>query len=188
MIIVYWNLMKHQSHALLIVTLPIAAASLLEVSVFNGSTSIEIAKGKADIGHILIGVLSMSILMLAAMQSLLVLYVDNGLRKHPANIYAWLGPLQSLERYLIQLLIIGFLFMSVSLALALNLSSESIGNQALHKIILTALSWLILAALLFGHYKRGWRGVFAAKLTLVGVFLLLLGYFGSKLVLEFIIG
>jgi len=78
--------------------------------------------------------------------------------------------------------------MSVSLLLALNLSDESIQHQAPHKIVLTVISWLILATLLSGHYKRGWRGVFAAKLTLVGVFLLLLGYFGSKLVLEFILG
>ncbi len=187
MIIVYWNLVKHQSHALLLISLPIAAVSLLEVAIFDGMASIEIPSEKADIWHILLGILSMSILMLAAMQSLLVLYVDNGLRHHPASIHAWLGPLQSLERYLIQLLIIGFLFMSVSLLLALSFSDESIHTQPLHKILLTILSWVILATLLFGHFIRGWRGVFAAKLTLVGVFLLLLGYFGSKLVLEFIL-
>jgi len=41
--------------------------------------------------------------------------------------------------------------------------------------------------LMFGRYIRGWRGVFAAKWSLLGVFLLLLGYFGSKLVIEFIL-
>jgi len=54
MIIVYWNLIKHQSHALLIITLPIAAASLLEVAIFKGNTPIEIAKGRADLWHILL--------------------------------------------------------------------------------------------------------------------------------------
>ncbi len=187
MIIVYWNLIRHGSHALLLISLPIAAISLLEVAFFSGVASIEVTKDGADIFHILLGVLSMSILLLAAMQSLLVLYVDKGLRKHPASIHSWLGPLQSLERFLMQLLIVGFLFMSVSLLLALNFSNESIHTQAPHKIILTILSWFTLAALIFGHFKRGWRGVFAAKLTLIGVFLLLLGYFGSKLVLEFIL-
>ncbi len=77
--------------------------------------------------------------------------------------------------------------MSLSLGLAFFFPSETSEQQSLHKIILTSLSWIVLIGLLIGHYKNGWRGVFAAKWTLVAVFLLLLGYFGSKLVLEFIL-
>jgi len=187
MAIVYWNLVRHKAQALLLISLPIAAASLIEVAVFKGSVSIEAKQSGIDIWHILLGISSMSILMLAAMQSLLVLYIDKGLRRHPANIHSWLGPLQSMERYLIQLLLSGFILMSASLALAFLFPSEETNGQSIHKISLTILSWLVLASLLFGHFKKGWRGVFAAKWTLVGVFLLLLGYFGSKLVLEFIL-
>ena len=187
MFVVYWNLVKHQSYALLLVSLPIAAISLLCVAIFKGLSPIHLDGKFIDILHILLGITAMSILMLAALQAMLVLYIDSGLRHHPASIKPWLGPLQSMERYLIQLLSIGFLLMSASLALVMFLPSEAMQQQVLHKIILTILSWVVLAILLFGHYKRGWRGVFAAKWTLLGVFLLLLGYFGSKLVIEFIL-
>jgi len=185
MLIVYWNLLKHQAHALLLISLPIAAASLLEVAIFDSSPAREINQPGVELWHILLGVSSMSLLMLAAMQSLLVLYIDNGLRNHPAHIHSWLGPLQSMERYLIQLLSIGFILMSLALLIGITFPSDAESHQSIHKIVLTILSWLVLATLLIGHYKKGWRGVFAAKWTLVGVFLLLLGYFGSKLVLEF---
>lgn len=185
MAVVYWNLLKHQANALLLISLPIAAVSLLEVAIFDSDVLVNEPQSGLDIWHILLGISSMSILLLAALQSLLVLYIDNGLRSHPAHIHSWLGPLQSMERYLFQLLLIGFILMSSSLGLAMFNTSEANSTQALHKIILTLLSWLVLATLLFGHFKKGWRGVFAAKWTLVGVLLLLLGYFGSKLVLEF---
>ena len=187
MAIVYWNLLKHKANALLLISLPVAAISLLEVAIFESDQTISTQQGAIRIWHILLGISSMSILLLAAMQSLLVLYIDNGLRRHPANIYSWLGPLQTMERYLIQLLAIGFILMSLSLGLAVLSPEEPSTNQSLHKMILTVLSWCVLGILLFGHYQRGWRGVFAAKWTLLGVFLLLLGYFGSKLVLEYFV-
>ena len=187
MAIVFWNLIKHQANALLLISLPIAALSLLEVAIIESDAVVSKRHSAYDLWHILLAICSMSTLLLAAMQSLLVLYIDNGLRNHPATIYNWLGPLQSMERYLIQLLSLGFFLMTISLALTFWISSTAFEAQALHKIVLTLLSWVVLAILLFGHYQRGWRGVFAAKWTLVGVFLLLLGYFGSKLVLEFIL-
>lgn len=187
MLLVFWNLIKHQAFALLMVSLPIAAISLLEVAVFDGVAPISLEGRFIDVLHILLGISAMSILLLAALQAILVLYIDKGLRHHPAAIHSWLGPLQSMERYLVQLLSSGFLIMSLALILVLFLPNEAKQQQGLHKIILTILSWTVLGVLLFGHYKRGWRGVFAAKWTLVSVFLLLLGYFGSKLVIEFIL-
>ena len=127
----------------------------------------------------------MSILLLSALQSVLVLYLDRGLKHHPANIYQWLGPLQGMERYLIQLLTFGFVLMSLSLFLVVWLPDELKSAQALHKVILTGASWIVLAILMFGRYIKGWRGVYAARWSLVSVSLLLIGYFGSKLVMEF---
>jgi ABC-type uncharacterized transport system permease subunit len=38
--------------------------------------------------------------------------------------------------------------------------------------------------LLWGRWKKGWRGRVAVRMTLAGIGLLLLAYFGSKLILE----
>ena len=188
MIIVLWNLLKYNSTTLLLFSLPISIASILEVLLFDGIAPIRLEGAGLNILHIILGISSMGILMIAAIQSVLVLYIDRQLRISPANLSPLFGSLQSIERYLLQLLTSGFIFMTLSLILVSVLPSETTQAQVLHKVILTLISWFILAILIFGYYLRGWRGVFAAKWTLIGVFLLMLGYFGSKLVIEFIIG
>jgi ABC-type uncharacterized transport system permease subunit len=45
----------------------------------------------------------------------------------------------------------------------------------------------VLAVLLFGRKRFGWRGQRAVRLTLVAMALLLLAFFGSKLVLELVL-
>ena len=50
------------------------------------------------------------------------------------------------------------------------------------------LAWLVFGILLWGRHFRGWRGRLAVRMTLVGMVILLLSYFGSKLVLEIILG
>ncbi len=187
MLLVTWNVLKHKAHSLLLVSLPIAAISIIEVAFFSGISVITLNGKLINLLHIFSGIAAMSILLLAALQSILVLYLDRGLKHHPAHIHQWLGSLQGMERYLIQLLTTGFILMSLSLLLVLMLPGDLKSNQALHKIVLTFASWIVLAVLMFGRYVQGWRGVFAAKWSLFGVFLLLLGYFGSKLVLEFIL-
>lgn len=185
MCLVSWNLYKHKAQSLLLVSLPIAAISIVEAALFSGSHIISVNGKPLNLLHIFSGVAAMSILLLSALQSVLVLYLDRGLKHHPANIYQWLGPLQGMERYLIQLLTFGFVLMSLSLFLVVWLPDELKSAQALHKVILTGASWLVLAILMFGRYIKGWRGVYAARWSLVSVSLLLIGYFGSKLVMEF---
>ena len=55
-----------------------------------------------------------------------------------------------------------------------------------HKTVLTLLSAVLFAGLLAGHHLLGWRGVTAVRLTVAAFALLLLGFFGSQLVLEII--
>jgi ABC-type uncharacterized transport system permease subunit len=57
-----------------------------------------------------------------------------------------------------------------------------------HKTILSFLAWGILAILLIGHWRFGWRGKLAVRWTVGGFVLLGLAYFGSKIVLESILG
>jgi ABC-type uncharacterized transport system permease subunit len=48
-------------------------------------------------------------------------------------------------------------------------------------------AWMIYALLLWGRHQLGWRGYTAIRWTLAGFALLMLAYFGSKLVLELIL-
>jgi ABC-type uncharacterized transport system permease subunit len=53
--------------------------------------------------------------------------------------------------------------------------------------VLSIVGWVILGVLLFGRFKFGWRGKTAIRWTLSAFAFLMLAFFGSKLVLEFIL-
>jgi ABC-type uncharacterized transport system permease subunit len=52
---------------------------------------------------------------------------------------------------------------------------------------LSFFAWVVFAVLLWGRHQLGWRGHKAIRWTLTGFCLLMLAYFGSKLVREFIL-
>jgi ABC-type uncharacterized transport system permease subunit len=54
--------------------------------------------------------------------------------------------------------------------------------------VLSCLAWVVFAVLLFGRWRFGWRGRTATTWALSGFALLGLAYFGSKIVLESILG
>ena len=55
-------------------------------------------------------------------------------------------------------------------------------------LLVALASWLVFGVLLWGRYRFGWRGRTALRWTLVGFAVLALAYFGSKLVLEALLG
>ena len=56
-----------------------------------------------------------------------------------------------------------------------------------HKTILSVLAWFTFACLLVGRARLGWRGQTAVRVLYLGTALLLLGYVGSRFVLEVIL-
>ena len=60
-------------------------------------------------------------------------------------------------------------------------------RQVLHHIVLTSLSWLVYVFFLAGRHLFGWRGLTAVRWTLLAFSLLVLGYLGSKFVLEYLL-
>jgi len=55
-------------------------------------------------------------------------------------------------------------------------------QHLVHKTVLSIVAWFVFSALLIGRLRYGWRGAAAIRWTLVGFLLLLLAYFGSKMV------
>ena len=70
-----------------------------------------------------------------------------------------------------------------------NFFFDNIREQHLaHKMAFSTLAWLAYAILLWGRAREGWRGRKALRWTFAGYALLGLSYFGSKLILENILG
>jgi ABC-type uncharacterized transport system permease subunit len=61
-------------------------------------------------------------------------------------------------------------------------------QRVVHHTVLAIASWFVYATLLVGRQLLGWRGSTAVRWTLIAFSLLVLGYFGSKFVIEILLG
>ena len=126
---------------------------------------------------------------LAAIQSLFVSVLDSRLKQHPAPALRGMPALQDMEQFLYILIWIGFILLSLAIITAIMfMPNQDSGSVPLHKPILSIASWLVFATFLTGRYRKGWRGKTAAHWTFGGFTLLFLAYFGTRTVLEFILG
>lgn len=139
--------------------------------------------------HIVLSLLAYGLLTIAATQAVVLAAQDRALRRHrPLVLLQSLPPLQTMENLLFELMAGGLLLLTLALASGLVFVNNLFAQHLAHKTILSALAWLVFAVLLWGRMRFGWRGRTAIRWTLGGYVFLLLAYFGSKLVLELILG
>ncbi len=98
-------------------------------------------------------------------------------------------PLLQLERITFRFVEAGFVVLTATLLLGIvtTLSSPQ-GRWLEHKTVFSVLAWGVIGALLVGRRVRGWRGRQATRWLYSGAVLLLLGYAGSRFVLEVVLG
>lgn len=137
--------------------------------------------------HILLSILAYSVLTIAAGQAILVAVQDKHLRKHKQGLLHALPPLQTMETLLFSLIGTGFALLSLAILSGFLTMGDLFAQHLAHKTVLTLAAWGVFAALLAGRHWLGWRGPTAIRFTLWGFALLLLGFYGSKLVLELIL-
>lgn len=139
--------------------------------------------------HILLSILAYSLMVIAVLQALLLAVQDRQLRnRHPGGLIRALPPLATMETLLIQLIATGFVLLSLALLTGFFFLEDIFAQHLVHKTVLSLIAWAVFATLLWGHWKFGWRGRTAIRWTLGGFVFLALAYFGSKLVLELLLG
>lgn len=183
------TLTRRELFAAGLIALPIAAGVLLlewilpphEIPLQEASTGTTV--------HLVSSVLAFGLLSIAGVYALFVFIVDHFLRRHHLSpLVRSLPPLEVLEDLLFKQIAAGFTLLTVSLGSGMMFISDIFAQHLVHKTILSIVAWLVFGVLLWGRWRYGWRGSLAVRLTLAGVVLLLLSYFGSKLVLENILG
>lgn len=138
--------------------------------------------------HIILSIMAYSVLSIAAFQAILLMVQDYQLKhKHMSGIMRMLPPLQTMDRLLFDMIGIGTLLLSLAIVSGFMFLDDLFAQHLVHKTTFTLMAWAVYSALLLGHWRLGWRGNVASKWTLVGTSLLILAYFGSKLVLEIIL-
>lgn len=161
---------------------PLAALTTLLPFVTRTSQPIPIELGS----HILISITAYSTMGLAAAQAALYSIQERRFRKKQLSIvFKNLPPLQIMERILIQLVLLGFIFLSFALLSGVFFLEDIFAQHLVHKTFFAILSWLTYGMLIIGHFRFGWRGQRAAYYTIWAYFLLILSYIGTEVVLKF---
>jgi len=138
--------------------------------------------------HIISSIAAFGVLSIAGVYAVFATLIDHLLRKHSLNsLVQSLPALDTLEELLMHLIKAGFAVLTLALITGLIFVNDLFGQHLGHKTLLSIFAWLIFALLLWGRWKKGWRGRVAVRMTLSGIAILLLAYFGSKLVLEIIL-
>ena len=134
--------------------------------------------------HILLSVLAYTVLLFATCQSLVLRSQEKALRdKRDISVLRMLPPLQTMENMLFQWLFVGVVLLTLAIGSGF-LFLDNMFGQPVHHTVLSIASWLAFTTLLVGRARFGWRGATATRWTLGGFALLLLGYLGSKFVVE----
>lgn len=138
--------------------------------------------------HVLISILAYSFMTIAAMQAGFLAYQNYQLKHgHAGGFIRRLPPLQDMEIFLFELLWAGQLLLSLGIIAGVLFVDDFFGQQGIaHKTFFSILAWIVFSVLLWGRHKLGWRGGTAIRWTLSGFGLLLLGFYGSKVALEYI--
>lgn len=146
--------------------------------------------------HIAVAVLAYSTLTIAAFHAVLMALQESRLHLRQLSSQGWLAAaidqlpaLLTMEKLLFRLISFGFVLLSLTVLSGVLFSEQLFGRAVRwdHKTVFTVLSWLLFAVLLAGRRWRGWRGRLALRFMLAGFGTLLLGYVGSRFVLEAIL-
>ncbi len=139
--------------------------------------------------HIILSFAAYCVLLMATVQALF-LRVQIRELKHKTMHRFWvnkLPPLQSMESLLFDMILVGFILLSIALGLGFIYVEDLLAQHIAHKTVFSVLSWLLFGLLLLGNWRAGWRGKRAANMTIYAFILLAIGFVGSKFVLELVL-
>lgn len=170
-----------------VVVFPLAALALL-ASHLHGRLSPVTLDWRLQL-HAWLALLAYATLAVAALLAVMLWLQERALSRR--EIHGWLRalpPLVELETLLFRTIGTGFVLLGATLLTGVLFVEDLLAQHLVHKTVLSVLSWLVFGVLLLGRWRFGWRGRTAVHWTLAAMALLVLAFFGSKFVLELVLG
>lgn len=167
---------------------PLAILAILaSLTIQSNYPPTQLSAGLAS--HVILSILAYSTITIAALQSIFLAYQNYQLKHgHAGGFLRKFPPLQDMEVFLFELLWIGQLLLSLGIIAGFFFVEDIWQREGvIHKTFFSMLSWVVFAILLWGRHQMGWRGSTAIRGTLIGFAFLLLGFYGSKFVVQFLI-
>ena len=167
----------------------LSAAILAAGTASHGVYPEQAAPGPELVAHIALSALAAGLLSVAAILVLLLAAQSARLReRRPLGLLAALPPMETLENTVFRAVLGGFVLLSLSLLSGFLFIQNLFAQHLVHKTVLSIVAWCIFGILLLGRHRFGWRGRQALRFLLAGYVTLALAYFGSRFVLEGILG
>ena len=175
-------------HSLGIVMFPLTGLAVLLPLIAPAGQPTIIDSSQFLRGHVMIAIIAYSLIMLGALQAVALAIQDHAIRSHhPGGMVRFMPSLHDMENLLFQMIGFGFIFLTTALISGFFFVEDLFAQHLVHKTVLSILGWFILAILLFGRFRFGWRGRTAIWWTLSAFLFIMLAFFGSKLVLEYLV-
>lgn len=165
----------------------IIIALLLQLAFSNANEATLIISNGVGV-HILSALLAYSMLMIATIQAVILAFQHQALHSQKPNILLrTLPPLQVMDKLLFRFITVGLALLTTALLTGFIYLEGLFGQHVAHKTILSIIAWFVFSALIIGRWRYGWRGITATRWTLSGFILLMLAFFGTKFVQEYLL-
>lgn len=165
-------------------------AAVLEAAFSEGAREFSIGRPGWELAfHVAVATTAFAFVTIGAALAVAQVVVARKLRsRRPLGWLKILTPLESLESGCFQSILAGFTLLTLALVSGAYFIENLFAQHLVHKVVLAMIAWVVFAVLLLGRWRFGWRGRTALRWTIAGYVLLGLSYFGSKLVLESVLG
>jgi ABC-type uncharacterized transport system permease subunit len=167
--------------------LPVAGICALASGAGDFTRSLE-GLGWEMQAHIAISVVAYTLLSVGALIALLIYFQDRAFRNR--SVPGWLRvlpPLETMEQVLFMTIHAGVVLLTLSVFSGLLFVENVFAQHLVHKTVLSIVALFVLGVLLIGRWLMGWRGRKAIHWTLAGYGILVLAYFGSRVILEILL-
>jgi len=166
--------------------LPATALPLMLIPLFPNDPILRIqTSSMMEASHLLFSLLAYAVLTLAMLHAIMHLLLDRALkRKQIGPIVQALPSLLEVENHMYGQVRSATWLLALGILTGLIWQWEAVGHLALlsHKVILSMFSWAVLALLLTMRKQSGWQGRRASWMAISAYILLLLAYFGVRVV------
>lgn len=178
---------------------PVAALVFLVALLLGAEGPLRVGGQAMFQAHLLIALAAYSLLGIAATHAIVMVFQERALHNPAAapvaqralreRLLDQLPSLMAMEAILFRQLWAGFVLLSLTLLTGFWFSDQWAGSawRLDHKTLFALISWVLFAVLLGGRALLGWRGKRALRLCLASFAVLVMAYFGTQFVLEFIL-
>jgi len=139
--------------------------------------------------HVLVSLFAYGLLTVGAIVAVYALVQERRLKSARIsplnNLFA---PLVTTEQMLYGITAAGFVGLALAVVSGFTFVDDLFAQHLVHKTVFSLSALAVFGVLLGGRFFLGWRGTRAVYLYLGGFALLLLAYFGSRFILEVLLG